>query len=99
VLWLSIKRSLKQHLSPLRDLQMLKSLTLVVFIGTFGGFWLSLVALKYVDACVATILNSTTPLFVLPLAAISQHERITLKSVAGAIVAVLGVALIVIVSR
>jgi drug/metabolite transporter (DMT)-like permease len=42
---------------------------------------------------VATTLNSTSPLFVLPLAALWMKERITVNAVVGAVIAVSGVAL------
>ena len=67
---------------------------LAVFVAIFGGFWLFLVALKYADASVATVLNSTTPLFILPMAAISLKEKIPVHAVIGSIIGVMGVALI-----
>jgi drug/metabolite transporter (DMT)-like permease len=61
---------------------------------TFGGFWLSLVAVKYVDVSIANTLNSTEPLFVLPLAAIFLKEKIAVKTFIGATIATAGVALL-----
>jgi drug/metabolite transporter (DMT)-like permease len=67
---------------------------LIAFVGTFGGFWLSLFSLKYVDASIASTLNATTPLFILPLVAIMLRERISLRAFLGAVIVVGGVALI-----
>lgn len=61
---------------------------------TFGGFWLSLVAIKNVDVTVANTLGSTEPLFVLPLAAWFLREKIKGAVVAGSILAVLGIVLL-----
>ncbi len=60
----------------------------------FGGFWLSLVALKHTDASFANTLGSTSPLFILPMAAIVLKEKISMKAGLGAAVAEGGVALI-----
>lgn len=81
-------------LVPFKDPFLLKAILVAVFVVIFGGFWLSLVALKYIDAAIATILNSTEPIFVLPLVRLFLQEKITARAVVGAIVAVVGVALI-----
>lgn len=61
---------------------------------TFGGFWLSIVAIANVDASIANTLNSTEPLFVLPLAAFILREKITPAIVGSSLVAVAGIGLI-----
>lgn len=93
-LWGSVTHSLKKWLKPLRQPRLFKLILSAVLVATFGGFWLFLVALKYIDASVATILNSTTPLFILPMAALFLKEKISLRAIIGAVVAVGGVALI-----
>ncbi len=87
-------RKLTAWLTPFRDLRLLKFILLTVFVVVFGGFWLFLLSLKYIDASIATILNSTEPLFILPLAAFILKEKIYLPEIIGAIVAVSGVVLI-----
>ena len=62
---------------------------------TFGGFWLSLVAIRYADVSIASTLNSTEPLFVLPLAAFFLKERISFRAVLGSVATVAGIALLV----
>ncbi len=93
-LWGALRGSLRQWAGPLTDAALLKKLSLIIFLGTFGGFFLSLFALKLIDAAVASSLVSTTPLFVIPVAAVLLGERISVKSVLGTAVAVCGVALI-----
>ena len=65
--------------------------------GTFLGIWMSLVAQKYTPVAVATTLTSMSPVFVLPLAFIFLGQRVALRAVLGAAVAVAvgGVALLV----
>lgn len=94
-LWGGLSRQLVQWIKPLSDPKLLRLAVLSAFVAIFGGFWLFLVALKYIDASVATVLNSTTPLFILPLSAFWQKEKISLRSAFGALAAVAGVALLV----
>lgn len=89
-----VSRQLRNWLIPFKDPRLLRFILFTVFIVVFGGFWLFLLGLKYIDASVATILNSTTPLFVLPLAAFILKEKISIREIIGATVAVSGVALI-----
>ena len=87
-------RKINICLAPFRDIRLLKFILLTVFIVVFGGFWLFLLSLKYIDASVAAILNSTEPLFILPLTAFLLKEKISLQEIIGAIVVVSGVVLI-----
>jgi drug/metabolite transporter (DMT)-like permease len=62
--------------------------TLVV---TFGGFWLSMVAMKHAGVVVANTLGSLEPLFVLPFTWFLTRERIRAVEVIGTATAVAGV--------
>jgi drug/metabolite transporter (DMT)-like permease len=59
---------------------------------TFGGFWLSLLAIQKIDVAVANTLSSTEPLLVLPIAAFVLKESLTVPVLLGSALAVLGVA-------
>ena len=61
---------------------------------TFGGFWLSLLAIKNLDVATANTLIATEPVFVLPLAAVFLRQKITGRAVAGTSVAVVGIILL-----
>lgn len=63
-------------------------------IGPFLGVALSLVALRHCAAGVATTIFNTTPVLILPFAVFLYREHLTLRAVAGAVVAVGGVALL-----
>lgn len=91
VLWGCLNGQLKKWLIPFRSPHLLREVSFIVLIGTFGGFFLFLLALKYIDASVATVLNSTTPIFVLPITAIILKEKISLRAIAGVFLAVIGV--------
>jgi drug/metabolite transporter (DMT)-like permease len=96
VLWGLVRGQLAEWVMPLRDRRAFGQTAAVVLLVVFGGFWLSLYALKHLDASIAGPLNSTAPLFILPLVVILQKERISRRAVLGAAVAVSGVATIII---
>ncbi len=85
---------LKGWLAPFGDRRLFRLTLFSVFVVIFGGFWLSMVALKYTYASIATILNMTEPLFILPLTALLLKEKITARELAGAVTAFSGVVLI-----
>jgi drug/metabolite transporter (DMT)-like permease len=85
---------LKAWVSPFRDLRMVRLFLISVVVVTFGGFWLSMVAYKYIPVSIASCLTSTEPVFALVLAAVLWKERLTLPLTVGTLATVLGVALI-----
>lgn len=79
-------------MKPLKDPVIRNKVIIAAFIGAFIGIWLSVLALKNTHATVATALNSTSPLFILPLAAYMMHETISRRAIFGTAVAVTGIA-------
>lgn len=90
-----ITRQLAGDLAPLANPRLAGRFVISVCVVTFGGFWLSLVAIQHMDVAIASTLNSTEPLFVLPLAALVLKERITRRAVLGSLATVAGIALLV----
>lgn len=66
---------------------------LTAFASTYLGIWLQQVSLKFAATGVAQTLSSTSPLFVLPIAAFLQ-ETITPRAILGAFIALAGIALL-----
>jgi drug/metabolite transporter (DMT)-like permease len=66
---------------------------LATFLGTYLGMWLQQTAYKLSPAGIAQTLTSTSPLFILPIAALSS-EKISLRAVIGAALAVVGIMLL-----
>jgi len=64
------------------------------FFGPFVGVWLSLAAVRLTDVGVAATLMSTTPLLLIPVVALTEGYRPTLRAVAGTVLAIAGVALL-----
>jgi drug/metabolite transporter (DMT)-like permease len=85
---------LRQWAMPFRDPRLATGFLGAVAVVTFGGFWLSLAAIKYVDVSIANTLNSIEPVFVLPLAAVLLKEKITWTAIAGTAMTVAGVVLL-----
>jgi len=73
--------------------RLLGAIVFATFIGTYLAIWLQQVSLTSTDAGIAQTLFSTSPLFVLPIVA-RMGEVISLRAVAGAIVALAGIALL-----
>ncbi len=81
-------------MNPFADLRVAARFFLAVCVVTFGGFWLSLLAIKTLDVSMANTLIATEPVFVLPLAAIFLREKVGCRAAAGTFVAVLGIVLL-----
>lgn len=64
------------------------------FFGPFIGVTLSLVAVKYANTAVAATIMGTSPVLVIPIVAIVYKQKITLRAVVGALVAVAGVTIL-----
>lgn len=80
---------------PFSNMKSFAFLFMSVFVVMFGGFWLSLFSIKYVNIGVASALSATEPLFVLPLAFFLLKEKISLYEIIGALLSVFGVILII----
>jgi drug/metabolite transporter (DMT)-like permease len=84
----------REWLNPFSDTNMITGFVLSVCVVTFGGFWLSLVAIKHVEIAIANALGAAEPLFVIPLAVVFLKERVTLMEIAGAVLTAFGVVLL-----
>lgn len=91
-----ISGQMRGWLAPLKNPQFFTKFFIAVSVVTFGGFWLSVYAIKHLDVALANTLNSTEPIFVIPLAYFVLKEKISPRSVIGAISVVAGVALILV---
>lgn len=65
-----------------------------VFFGPVCGVWMSMVAIERTEAGIAATLMAMTPVFILPFAAWIEKERITWRAICGAVIAILGVAIL-----
>ncbi|MFC2102156.1 DMT family transporter [Bacteroidota bacterium] len=68
-------------------------MSLGAFFGPFLGVSFSLIAVKYASAGVAATLMSIVPVLIIAPSAVFLKEKVTLKEIIGAVIAVIGVAL------
>ena len=78
-------------LKPLENPRIRNRVIVASIIGAFIGTWLSVLALKNTHTTVAAALNSTSPLFVLPLAAYIMREKISPRAIFGTAVSVISI--------
>jgi drug/metabolite transporter (DMT)-like permease len=64
------------------------------FTGPFFGVWASMGAALYTKVGIASTIMAMTPILVIPLVAIFYKEKVTLRGMLGAVVAVAGVAVL-----
>ena len=84
-------RAWPKTIAALRDRKALGLITVGAFFGPFLGVALSLTALRLLPVGIASTLIMTAPIVVIPLTALIHKERISGRAVAGAVLAVLGV--------
>ena len=87
----ALQRDVRRSLAALRDRRATAFMVGGSFFGPFMGVTLSLAALKYIEAGVAAAITSIYPVLTLLLSARFHGERVTLRTLAGALVAAAGV--------
>ncbi|MEL6383063.1 MAG: DMT family transporter [Cyanobacteria bacterium J06626_18] len=94
VVLVAVRGPVVAQLQPLRSRQLLPWITLAAFLGTYLAIWLQQVSLKYAPAGIAQALLATSPLFVLPIAAM-MGDRVSWRAILGVMVAIGGVWLLI----
>lgn len=64
------------------------------FIGPFLGITFSLIAIKYAEVGIASTLMATVPILMLPIVRIFYKEKLTIRAIIGAFIAVIGVTIL-----
>jgi drug/metabolite transporter (DMT)-like permease len=88
------RRPLGQWAGTVRRKRLWQLILPAAVMGTFLAIWLQQVSFELVPTGIAQTLLATTPIFILPLAA-ATGERVSLRAVLGALLAVGGVVLLV----
>ena len=92
VFWMMATRTFVENTKPLTALKTKKwRLIGASIIGGVLGTWLSVYALKMTYASVAVVLNSVSPLFIIPLSMWILKEDVPRSSQIGAFIAVFGI--------
>ncbi len=82
---------LRAWTNPFKDLKIVLFFIGSVCVVTFGGFWLSTLAIQKIDVAIAQSLGATEPLFTLPLAFFFLREKISIHEITGTAMTVIGV--------
>lgn len=77
-----------------RDRTALRLVLTGVIFGPFLGVTLSLLSVKYTDTGVAATIMSTVPVLMLPLVVFYEKEHVSWRAVLGAVITVIGIALL-----
>lgn len=76
------------------DIKALRSTILGTILGPYLGITFSLIAISYAKVGIASTIMSTVPIIMLPLVRIIYKERLSMRAIWGAVVAVGGVAIL-----
>lgn len=90
---LILRKDLGKVSAALKDRKGMTFATLTTFFGPFIGVSLSLMAVQYAKAGIASTLMALTPVLIIVPYAIMKHQRISFKEILGAFVTVAGVAM------
>lgn len=88
-------KQLPSWVKPLRDKRLLALFILNVFVITYGGFLLSMVAIKLISVSLVSVLGTTEPVFVLLFAYLINKEKITKQEVIGTMITLAGLFIII----
>jgi drug/metabolite transporter (DMT)-like permease len=91
---LTARRSWHRTISAMRHRQAMARLTAGAFFGPFLGVSFSLLAIQLTATGIASTIMSTVPVLIIPPAVLFFKEKVTIREVFGAVVAVAGVALL-----
>ena len=81
--------------TPLRQAKTLLLFLLNVVVITYGGFLLSMLSIKHITVSLASVLSATEPVFVLLLAFLINHERVSKREIVGAVITISGLLIII----
>ena len=82
-------------LAAARNARAMAIVTFGALVGPFVGVVMSLIALRHCHAGVVATIISTMPVLILPFVILLYHEKVSLRALGGAILSILGVALLV----
>lgn len=88
-------KQLPSWVKPLRDKRLLALFILNVFVITYGGFLLLMVAIKLISVSLVSVLGTTEPVFVLLFAYLINKEKITKQEVIGTMITLAGLFIII----
>lgn len=90
---LLLQKRLGSVRAALSDRKGMTFATLTTFFGPFIGVSLSLMAVQYAEAGIASTLMALTPVLIIAPYALINHQKVTFKEIIGTLVTIVGVAM------
>ncbi len=94
VLFAALRREGPRLRAALRDRTAVATVALGAAAGPVAGVWLLMYAMTLIPVGLAQTFAATTPVLIIPVSHYLHHERITVRSIIGAVVAFAGVAIL-----
>lgn len=91
---ITIRKHWKELLSSLKNIKAIRYTSIGAFFGPFLGVSFSLLAVQYTSAGIASTITSLSPILIIPVSIIFFKEKVTLKGISGALISIVGVALL-----
>ena len=88
-------KNFSSWVKPLRDRKLLCLFIFNVIVITYGGFLLSMAAIKFISVALASVLSATEPIFVLLLAFLIMKEKASKRELIGTVITLIGLFLII----
>lgn len=85
-----VGKQLPTWIKPLKDKRLFALFILNVLVITYGGFLLSMAAIKLISVSLVSVLGTTEPVFVLLFAFLINKEKITKQEVIGTMITLVG---------
>jgi len=87
-------RQVRDLIKPFETRDSAIKIVVATLAGTYLGIWLLNAGLKYTYVGIASTLSSTSPIWILPLAYFILGEKLSMRAILGACIAVAGVAVL-----
>jgi drug/metabolite transporter (DMT)-like permease len=93
ILLITVIRRWKSVFCAVKDMKAMGTLSIGAFFGPFLGISFSLIAVSYTNPGIVQTITSANPVLIIPFSIWLFKEKVSVKEVIGAFIAVAGVAL------
>lgn len=91
---ISFRKEWKNIAASFKDYKAIGYTSIGAFFGPFIGVSFSLIAIKYVSTGIVSTITSISPIIIIPMSIIFFKEKVTPKEIIGALISIIGVALL-----
>lgn len=94
IIVISFKKEWRKVFVSFKDRKAISWTGIGAFFGPFIGVSFSLLAIKYISTGIVSTITSISPILIIPISIIFLKEKVTLKEIIGALISIIGVALL-----